>query len=335
MSPTLESSTSEFLGSLRAKSPRTQATYGTGLRRFVSWFGPESQLDELDDGVLERFYLSLIDELGRNRQATVSTYIASVRAFLRHCLRCDSVSGLTLERAVARLRAVRDKPGYRTPRVDGGLALIVDYVKNDLPALAAGSASAAARLRVLRDRTLLLVLFSTGMRRREVASLNRSDVDDGRSGQALITGKGNRERVVFFDDEAQAAVRAYISARNDAYAPLFVRHRGTPKDPGRAGENLRLSPQAIWKIVKGYATAVGIPATTHDFRHLKATTLLNRGANLSEVQDLLGHASPDTTKRIYAHYETSKLREAFDQFSQSADEAAAMARRARTPAGSV
>ena len=72
-----------------------------------------------------------------------------------------------------------------------------------------------------------------------------------------------------------------------------------------------------------------------DFRHLKATTLLNRGANLSEVQDLLGHASPDTTKRIYAHYETSKLREAFDQFSQSADEAAAMARRTRTPAGSV
>ena len=131
MSPTLESSTSEFLGSLRAKSPRTQATYGTGLRRFVSWFGPESQLDELDDGVLERFYLSLIDELGRNRQATVSTYIASVRAFLRHCLRCDSVSGLTLERAVARLRAVRDKPGYRTPRVDGGLALIVDYVKKN------------------------------------------------------------------------------------------------------------------------------------------------------------------------------------------------------------
>ena len=140
--------------------------------------------------------------------------------------------------------------------------------------------------------------------------------------------------MVFFDDDTREAIRAYVEARHDAYAPLFIRHHGKPKNPGRAGERLRLSPQSIWKIVKTYATAVGVPATTHDFRHLKATSLLNRGANLSEVQDILGHASPDTTKRIYAHYETAKLREAFDRYSPTVEEAAATARKGRSLAGS-
>jgi integrase len=169
------------------------------------------------------------------------------------------------------------------------------------------------------------------MRRNEVARLNRNDVDDGRASQALITGKGNRERVVFFDDDTREAIRTYVDARNDAYGPLFIRHRGSPKSPGRGGENLRLTPQAIWKLVKAHAATVGVAATTHDFRHLKATTLLNRGANLSEVQDILGHASPDTTKRIYAHYETGRLREVFDLYSQSVEDAAKRARRQVAP----
>ncbi len=331
MDGTVHAAAADFLDALRAKSPSTRATYATGLRRFLAWCGPEAPLAGLDDGVLERFYLSLIDELGRDRTATVTTYMSAVRAFLRHCLRRGQLGGMELERAVERLRAARDAPPYRTPRVDTSLALIVDYVKNELPTLVPDTASANARLRVLRDRALLLVLFVTGMRRREAARLNRRDVDDGRAAQALIAGKGNRERVVFFDDATQSAIREYVQARNDAYAPLFVSHRGI-KDPGRAGERLRLSPQTVWKIVKAHAKAVGVPATTHDFRHLKATALLNRGANLSEVQDILGHASPDTTKRIYAHYETAKLREAFDRYSPSVEEAAASARRARAAA---
>ncbi len=72
-----------------------------------------------------------------------------------------------------------------------------------------------------------------------------------------------------------------------------------------------------------------MPATTHDFRHAKASVMLNRGAKLSEVQDILGHASPETTKRIYAHYEVSHLRDAFDRFSASPDELAAEAVRRR------
>ena len=331
MSITIGSAVDVFLVALRAKSQRTRGTYQTGLNRFVAWIGDDRLVGTLEQNVLEQFYLNLIDSFGRDRQSTINTYLASVRAFLRHCMREGYIDGGLLERALEMLKAVRDKPAYKTPRVDDGLALIVDYVKNDLPQLAAETENLDLRMRVRRDRALLLVLFCTGMRRDEVARLSRNDVDDGRASQALITGKGNRERVVFFDDDTREAIRTYVEARNDVYAPLFIRHRGTPKSPGRGGEKLRLTPQAIWKLVKAHAATVGVAATTHDFRHLKATTLLNRGANLSEVQDILGHASPDTTKRIYAHYETGRLREVFDLYSQSVEDAAKRARRQSAP----
>ena len=167
----------------------------------------------------------------------------------------------------------------------------------------------------------MLTLFCTGMRREEVSRLDRYDVQDGWADRALITGKGDKERVVFFDERTQSAIREYLETRGDTLAPVFLRHdnhRG--RAAGHGGERWRLSPQSVWAIVKRYARAVGVPATTHHFRHSKASVLLNRGASLSEVQDILGHASPDTTKRIYAHYQTQHLREAFDRYSASADE---------------
>ena len=338
MPSTIAIAADDFLVSLRAKSDRTRTTYATGLRRFLGWFrgavgDPDAlSLDRMAPEDLEQFYLALVDELGRDREATINTYLAGARAFVRHCVRSGRLPGGSLERATERLNAVKAKPIYRTPRVDSALALIVDYVKNEVPAAIGAEADRAAQLRLLRDRALLHVLYCTGIRRSEAARLDRADVDDGRARQALITGKGRRERVIFFDDDARRVVREYLAARADTYAPLFIRHRGSPRDPGRAGERLRLSPQSVWKIVKRYSGLVGVPATTHDFRHLKATTLLNRGANLSEVQDILGHASPDTTKRIYAHYETEKLREAFDRYSVPVEEAAASVRRSRSGA---
>jgi site-specific recombinase XerD len=162
------------------------------------------------------------------------------------------------------------------------------------------------------------------MRREEVARLNRLDVQDGVADRALITGKGEKERVVFFDAATCETIREYLAARADRLPPLFLRHdnrRG--RSAGHGGERWRLSAQSVWAIVKHYAAEVGVVATTHHFRHAKASTLLNRGASLSEVQDILGHASPDTTKRIYAHYQVEHLREAFDRFSATAEELAA------------
>ena len=86
----------------------------------------------------------------------------------------------------------------------------------------------------------------------------------------------------------------------------------------------------MWNVVKRYARGAGVQASPHAFRHDKASLLLNQGAKLSEVQDLLGHASPETTKKIYAHYETGHLRAAFDRYSATVAEAAREVRRPRS-----
>src|SRR4029453_17310900 len=91
------------------------------------------------------------------------------------------------------------------------------------------------KLEALRDRALILTLFCSGMRRAEVARLNRNDIDDGYLDRGLITGKGDKERVVFFDEATLEAIRAYLQARGDVLAPVFLRHdnrRGHAAGPG-------------------------------------------------------------------------------------------------------
>lgn len=326
MFPTIEQAIDDVLLTLRAKSPQTQRTYRTGLRvlgEFLTDIGlsiDSKTTEHLQTDCLAQFYLWLIDKYGRTRTSTVNTYMSAARSLLRYLARNDLCPQISLERAVEQSRAVTVKNIYRAPRIDGNLALLVDFATG-IPLPKAGTDSAQLRLRILRDRALLHTVYCTGMRRDEVVGLNRRDIDDGHKSEAIITGKGGRERVVFFDRETLDHVGRYLAERNDRYQPLFIRHHGRSSNPGRSGDNLRLSSQSLWATVKRYAKAAGLDVTTHDFRHNKATTLLNRGANLSEVQDLLGHASPATTKLIYAHYEVGKLREAFHKYSQSVAEA--------------
>lgn len=315
-----------FLGTLGGKSPRTYITYQSGLARFREFLQSRGQLDSwqpaaLGPGSLEDFYGYLIRHHGRERRATVATYLSGLRAFVRYLARRGVLRpGVTYEQMRGNVQQVMGRATYKTPRIDQGLPLVVTHVLG-LPMPPTHERRGIKRLELLRDRALILTLFCTGMRRDEVSRLDRYDVQDGWADRALITGKGEKERVVFFDELTQTAIRDYLTAREDTYAPAFLRHdnhRG--RTAGHGGERWRLSPQSVWGIVKRYAGAVGVPATTHHFRHSKASVLLNRGASLSEVQDILGHASPETTKRIYAHYQTQHLRDAFDQYSASAEE---------------
>ena len=333
--PSVDTAIRAFLSTLVAKSPRTERTYASSLRRLSEFLEEEGlapaslPTDALPATLLEQFHEWLVRSYGRDRRATVTTYLAAARAFVafldrRRLLPPETSS----EQMRGHLRDVIGKASYKTPRIDRGLPLVVVEAEN-APPPEPGADHARRRLEQLRDRALLHTLFATGMRREEVSRLNREDLEDGWSQQALITGKGDKERVVFFTEEALLAVRAYLEARADRYAPLFLRHdrrRGRAK---ASGDNYRLSPWAIWNVVKRYALLAGVDASPHDFRHAKASTLLNRGAKLSEVQDILGHASPETTKKIYAHYETAHLRDAFDRFSASVKEAAQEAVRRR------
>ena len=325
--PTLKRALDDVNLSVRAKSPNTRTTYAMGLRTFAAFLEDSGidtadvTTDRLPTDCLEQFYLWLADRHGRERTATINTYMSAARSVLRYLARHDLAPQISLEKSSEQVRAVASKSIYKAPRIDDNLALVVDFANNS-PLPKPGVRDRDVRLRILRDAALLNTAFCTGMRREEIVSLDRRDVSDGRSSEAIIRGKGGRERVVFFDDETLQRIRRYLEERGDSYAPLFIRHRGVAKNPGRAGENLRISSQTLWSTVRRYAKAAGVDASTHDFRHFKATTLLNRGASLSEVQDILGHASPATTKLIYAHYELAKLREAFHTYSLSASEAA-------------
>ena len=325
--PTLRRALEDVRLSFRAKSPNTRKTYAMGLRTFAVFLEdsgidpPEVTTDRLPPDCLEQFYLWLADRYGRDVTSTINTHMSAARSVLRYLARHDLAPQISLERSTEQVRAVASSSIYKAPRIDQNLALIVDFA-NNAPLPKPGDGNRDIRLRLLRDAALLNTAFCTGMRRQEIVSLNRRDVSDGRYSEAIIRGKGGKERVVFFDDETLGRIRRYLDERNDSFSPLFIRHHGVVKNPGRGGENLRISSQTLWSAVRRYAKAAGVDASTHDFRHFKATTLLNRGASLSEVQDILGHASPATTKLIYAHYEVAKLREAFRAYSLSASEAA-------------
>lgn len=322
----LDAWVAEFLRTLGGKSPRTYDTYQSGLARFREFLESRGEVagwrpTDLRPTALEDFYGWLVRQHGRERRATVATYMAGLRAFVRFLARRAVLrEGVTYEQMRDNLQQIVGRSSYKTPRIDQGLPLLVTHVLSlELPSAAERRGS--KRLELLRDRALMLTLFCTGMRREEVSRLDRYDVQDGWADRALITGKGDKERVVFFDELTESAIREYLAARDDAWTPVFLRHdnhRG--RSAGHGGERWRLSPQSVWGIVKRYARAVGVPATTHHFRHSKASVLLNRGASLSEVQDILGHASPETTKRIYAHYQTQHLRDAFDRYSASAED---------------
>ncbi len=325
---TLSEAERQFLDSLAGRSPQTTATYRTALGRFHEFLEAE-QVDpgharptSFGGNALERFYTWLVRVYGRDDRFTVNTYVAGVRAFFRFLGRRRLLaSDVSYEELRDNLRAVMGRTAYKTPRIDRRLPLIVTHVDAlELPP--ATDDGGRPRLELLRDRALIRTLFATGMRREEVARLDRADVQDGHARESIITGKGSKERLVFFDEPARAAIRAYLEARADTHAALFLRHDRGRGRPGPSGRRYRLSPQSIWKVVKKYAVAVGVRASTHDFRHAKASVMLNRGAKLSEVQDILGHASPETTKRIYAHYETAHLRDVFERFSASAEELA-------------
>ncbi|MFA5029508.1 MAG: tyrosine-type recombinase/integrase [Patescibacteria group bacterium] len=170
----------------------------------------------------------------------------------------------------------------------------------------------------LRDRTILEILFSTGMRVSELTSLNIKQFDrlallkNNFSDQELsIAGKGGRTRTVYFSHRALGWLARYLKNRNDLYPPLFINYR--PHND-RDDEH-RLTPRSVERLVKRHTVMAGLPvdATPHTLRHSYATDLLDQGADLRSVQELLGHKNIVTTQ-IYTHVTNQKLRSIHKKF---------------------
>ena len=169
----------------------------------------------------------------------------------------------------------------------------------------------------VRDKSILELLFSTGLRVGELVKLNVEDVKNAfESKEFTVIGKGRKPRTVYLSDEAVIWLKKYIALRKDSFKPLFLRYSGKMADINDPdGESFRLTSRSIQRLVKKYVLKAGISidATPHTLRHTFATDLLTKGADIRSVQELLGHSNIQTTQ-IYTHVTNPRLKEVFEKY---------------------
>ncbi|OGI77237.1 hypothetical protein A3B85_02105 [Candidatus Nomurabacteria bacterium RIFCSPHIGHO2_02_FULL_37_13] len=288
----------EYVEIEKGRSLNTVENYDHYLTRFLGFIKNDNPTN-IDDAVIREFRLWLnrqpLNNLGRPNETlgkkTQNYYLIAIRAFLKYMAR-QEVKTLSAERI--ELAKVQER----------SLDLITSEELRRLMNAPNGN-----ELKDLRDRAVLELLFSTGLRVSELCSLPR-DIDL-HSDELSVRGKGGKVRVVFISEEAKKYLRRYLSARKDMDDALFIKIGGNlPKTMGRKGENLGVTKRTIERVVKQLAIKAGISkkVTPHVMRHMFATDLLSNGADLRSVQSLLGHANIGTTQ-IYTHVTDKHLRD--------------------------
>lgn len=284
-------------------SKYTLRNYEHYLKKFRSWFEKNYQQEYIERLTMEmvrsyRLYLShWKDEANKGLStATQSYYVIALRAFLKYLIR----------------------KGYKTLSPEK-----IDLPKSENHSLKFLNREQVERLMEmpdistpggLRDRAMLEVLFSTGLRVSEIAKLDRDKIDLKQREFGII-GKGRRPRVVFLTPRAGSWLGRYLGERSDGHKPVWIRYSGKKIDPSVAGEKLRLSMRGIQRIVEKYRRKAGLPVkvSPHVIRHSFATSLLQNGADLRSVQEMLGHKNVSTTQ-IYTHVTNPRLKEIHDKY---------------------
>ncbi len=296
----------------RGRSIKTVENYGHYLRRFLGWAKIDKPSQINADLVRDyRLYLNRLNENNRSlKKITQNYHIIALRNFLKYLAKRDIKA-----RASDKIELAKQAPRQ------------VEFLEGDeLTRLLRAPDSDS--LRSLRDRALLELLFSTGLRVSEICHLNRDSFNLDK-GEFSVRGKGEKIRVVFISETAKIALKSYLAKRKDIEPALFVR---TPKGKGWLGKldaiqvktgkaqrvrlsEMRLTPRSVQRIIKHYAIKAGISrrVTPHTLRHSFATDLLISGADIRSVQAMLGHSSITTTQ-IYTHITDKQLREVHKSF---------------------
>ncbi len=294
--PTAKRQFLEYIEIEKGRSLKTVENYDHYLSRFATDM-KVSKVKDITEDTLREFRLRLNRAPGvkvRGQSAatmkknTQNYYMIALRSFLKYCRKrnIDAVTPDAIELA---------KVGARH------LDLISTDELNRLL-----KSPDTTTLKGLRDKALLELFFSTGLRLAELCSLN-NDLDLSRD-EFSIRGKGEKVRVVFISDDARAAIKAYLKARKDMDDAMFV-NIAKNKISGR------LTPRSIERIVREYSIKAGISkkVTPHVLRHSFATNLLSNGADIRSVQMMLGHANIATTQ-VYTHITDKQLREVHKKF---------------------
>lgn len=301
---TLDDLRIEFLEHLeieKGRSVKTVENYDRYLKRYIQFSKAKSPADVTDRSVREfRMWLnrqsahpgsSKAADQDTLKRKTQNYYLIALRAFLKFLAKRGH-SSLSPEKI--ELAKVGDRH----------LDLISPQELSRLMAAPTGTS-----LQALRDRAIMEMLFSTGLRVSELCALDR-DLDFNRE-EMSVRGKGDKVRVVFISPEAKKAAKAYLDKRGDIEEALFI---GSGKGFGNK-EGGRLTARSVERIIKRYATKAGITkkVTPHVIRHSFATDLLENGADLRSVQALLGHANITTTQ-VYTHVTDKHLRDIHKAF---------------------
>lgn len=290
----------DFIGYLKVErnlSPHTRESYLMDLRQFEGFLkdsklcltGSGVDVSQVDEDIVRSYIRHLY---GKCRKTSIARKLSAIRSFYRFLI----VKGLLKTNpagAVSSPKLEKFLPSVLTVEEAGELIESV-------------AQKGAGALDVLRDRAVLELLYSSGIRVSELIGLDMEDVDFN-SGTMRVLGKGSKERLAFIGKRADAALCAYLSARVKAGAGV----RG-PLFEGRSGK--RLSARTVERIVKRHVALSGInkSPTPHSLRHSFATHLLDAGTDLRSIQEMLGHSNLSTTQR-YTKVSIEGLMEAYDK----------------------
>ena len=285
------------------RSIKTRVNYERYLKRFLE-FSKISKPEQISQDLVRQYRLWLNRQPALPAEAlakagsktlkknTQNYYLIALRNFLKYLAKRD----------IKTLSADKIELGKQSERQ------VIFLENNEVERLL--SAPDDPSFKALRDKAILELLFSTGLRVSELCALNRDSINF-RSGEFAVRGKGDKIRLVFLSETAKEALKNYLGKRGDVEPALFIRNI---KNFNKA-DNLRLTPRSIERLVKYYAAKAGLTKkiTPHSIRHSFATDLLMNGADIRSVQALLGHSNITTTQ-IYTHITDKQLREVHQAF---------------------
>jgi len=288
----------------RNVSPLTIRNYKHYLSRFSQWcqsFSPIAPTIKILNFPTIQNYMSYLsslkDEQGKSlKNVTKSFHLIALRSFAKYLLRIG-YDVILPEKIVLYSSEERNIAYLKTNELEKLLA------QPDISALAG-----------LRDKVILEVIFSTGLRVSELVSLNRNNINL-KNGELNIVGRGGRKRMVFISPLAKKWIWRYFNKREDNLNPAFIRYAGKKPKLNDGGESLRLTVRSIQRIVEKYVKKARLPIklTPHGLRHSFATDLLSAGADLRAIQEMLGHKNISTTQ-IYTHVTNPQLKQIHNRF---------------------
>lgn len=304
----------EYLEIERNRSKMTLRNYDHYLKRFVDFSAKQGVTDPEDiDQELVRSYRLYLNRLAQNDKSlkviTQNYHLISLRSFLKYLAKRD-VKSLAAEKIELPKTPARHPEFLSTEDVER----LIDATKSE-----------KTKITSLRDRAILEMLFSTGLRISELTGLKQDEVNLKR-GEFSVRGKGDKMRLVFLSPRAIEALQKYLNERDDNSKALFLPHKAkqsvekqmesmSEAKTGPLSVGAGLTPRSVQRIIKKYAKIAGImkKITPHTLRHSFATDLLANGADIRSVQEMLGHASISTTQ-IYTHLTNKRLRDVYERF---------------------